>query len=58
MKIEKEKLLNDYFPIALEKLKDMIRIPSYRKDDSSGKPVPKEIADCLKYAIDLCQSFG
>jgi succinyl-diaminopimelate desuccinylase len=58
MKIEKEKLLNDYFPIALEKLKDMIRIPSYRKDDSSGKPVPKEIAECLKYAIDLCQSFG
>lgn len=58
MKVNKKDLLENYFEEAKEKLKEMVRIPSYREDDSKGKPVPENIKKVLRYAIDLCKSWG
>lgn len=58
MKIDKEELLKDYFPIALEETKNMIKIPSYRRDLTKGIPVHEDIKKCLEYAIGICKKFG
>jgi succinyl-diaminopimelate desuccinylase len=58
MKVNKDELLNKYFPEALEKLKELIRIPSFTMDSTPGSPVPTDVKKCLENVIELCKSFG
>lgn len=42
----------------IQTVKQLIRIPSVKAEGTEGMPFGKGVADCLEYALKLCESFG
>ncbi|ARU92076.1 dipeptidase PepV [Spiroplasma clarkii] len=42
----------------MEKTKELVKIPSFRKDPKKGEAVPQAIQAALTYCVNLCQEFG
>lgn len=57
MKVDKTVLLKDYFPLALQKTKELVKIPSYRVHAKKGEITPKAIQEALIFCINLCKEF-
>lgn len=58
MKVDKKDLLDNYFPKALDEIKKVVAMPSYRKNLEKGSPVDQDIRNVLDHCINLCKEFG
>jgi len=58
MKIDKEEVLAKYFPKALEKLKELLRIKSYAQPATKDAPFGEGTKQALDYAINLAKELG
>ncbi|AGM25923.1 dipeptidase PepV [Spiroplasma syrphidicola EA-1] len=58
MLIDVKKLQEEYFPLALEKIKEIIKIPSVRSEPVSDGPFGQGTKDVLDFAINLAKELG
>ncbi|QBQ07474.1 dipeptidase PepV [Spiroplasma gladiatoris] len=58
MKVNIDDLLNNYFTHALEHTKNIIAIPSYRRNTEKGSELHNDTKEVLKYCINLCKDWG
>ncbi|AHF58016.1 Sapep family Mn(2+)-dependent dipeptidase [Spiroplasma eriocheiris] len=58
MKIDLEKLQKEYFPAALESIKEIIKIPSVRGEKAPQAPFGENTKKVLDFAINLAKELG
>ncbi|AXK51458.1 Sapep family Mn(2+)-dependent dipeptidase [Spiroplasma alleghenense] len=57
-KVDSEILKNQYFPKAIETLKECIRIPSFRQESKPNQPFGVGVSKVLDFIIKNCNDLG
>jgi len=58
MKIDKQEVLTNYFPEAVEKLKEILRFRSYAQTPTKEAPFGIGTKEALDYAVNLAKELG
>ncbi|WP_338971769.1 Sapep family Mn(2+)-dependent dipeptidase [Spiroplasma endosymbiont of Panorpa germanica] len=58
LKVDNKNLKDNYFPKALEMLKECIKIPSYLQDSQPKKPFGIGVSKVLDFIISSCNQLG